>query len=343
MNRSTDDRVAHVRRLLAAAHAVYEERSRIAPLVARCTGLTSEGVELGFASLERDASDADLRALVAGAGSAERVHVILSANVFVAHLRALAIARATADRVTIRASRRDSVLARALVEAACDDAIAIVQERDVAADEVHVYGRDETIAAVRARTRPGVTVRGHGTGMGVAIVTLAAEMRAAAELLAADVLPFDQRGCLSPKIAFVEGDAARASAFARVLDEALREGGRRVPRGALFDDERDDARRWRDTMAFAGRVWHGDHHTVALGAAGAPPLIPPAGRHVYVAPEPTLNAAVLRLMTIARFVVAVGADDPARIEAAVPDHVRVSKLGRMQRPPLDGPVDRRSS
>jgi hypothetical protein len=274
------------------------------------------------------------------------VHVILSANVFVAHLRALAIARAAADRVTIRASQHDSVLAHALVEAACDDAIAIVQERDVAtvaADEVHVYGRDETIAAVRARTRPGVIVRGHGTGMGVAIVTFAAEMRAAAELLAADVLPFDQRGCLSPRIAFVEGDAARASSFAQMLDEALREGGRRVPRGALFDDERDDARRWRDTMAFVGRVWHGDHHTVALGAAGAPPLIPPAGRHVYVAPEPTLHAAVLRLMTIARFVVAVGADDPARVEAAVPNHVRVSKLGRMQRPPLDGPVDRRSS
>ena len=344
MNRSVDARVADVRRLLAAARTVYADRARIAPRVARCTGLTSEGVELGFESLERDANDADLRALVAGAGNAERVHAILSANVFVGPLRALAIARATADRVTVRPSPRDPVIAQALVEAAADAAIAVVAERDVASvasGEIHVYGRDETLAAVRARARAGVTVRGHGAGMGVAIVTRAADLVAAADRLAADVVPFDQRGCLSPRIAIVEGDAARALSFAHMVDECLRAWGRRVPRGVLFDSERGDATRWRDTMDFAGRVWAGDHHMVALGAAGAPLPIPPPGRHLYVAPEATLHGVTLSLTPIARFVVAVGADDPAAVQGIAPAHARVMKLGHMQRPALDGPVDRR--
>jgi len=132
MSRTVDDRVADVRRLIGAARSVYANRARIAPQVARCTGLTPEGVALGFESLEREASDADLRALIARSGVADCVHAILSANVFVSAMRALVIARATADRVTIHPSRRDPVLAIALVEAAADPAIVVQPERDVA-------------------------------------------------------------------------------------------------------------------------------------------------------------------------------------------------------------------
>jgi hypothetical protein len=43
---------------------------------------------------------------------------------------------------------------------------------------------------------------------------------------------------------------------------------------------------------------------------------------------------------IARFVAAIGFDDPAFTAADLLDHaVRVSAVGRMQRPVLDGPVD----
>jgi hypothetical protein len=42
-------------------------------------------------------------------------------------------------------------------------------------------------------------------------------------------------------------------------------------------------------------------------------------------------------------VLAVGSDDPQRAQAIAPDHARLDLLGRMQHPPLDGPVDRRAS
>jgi hypothetical protein len=346
VSRSVDERVADVKRLLAAARAVHTDRSHIASDIGRATGLTMAGVELGFASLERDASDADLCALVASAGNARRVHVILSGNVFVSALRAIAIARAAADHVTVRPSSRDRMLTHALVEAARDDAIAVVEERDVSqssADEIHVYGHDATIGVVRARARPRVVVRGHGAGIGVAVVTRAAGVDAAADGLAADVVPFDQRGCLSPRVAIVEGDDAEAHAFARALHERLRGWGTHVQRGVLSDDERIDAVRWRAAMAFAGCVWEGDDHAIALAPTGSPLAVPPPGRHLYVVPEPVLDATTaLRLAPVARFVVAVGTDDPARVTRFAPPHARVSMLGGMQRPPLDGPVDRRS-
>jgi acyl-CoA reductase-like NAD-dependent aldehyde dehydrogenase len=341
--------MADVREVLEYGRAVFAGRAGIAPAIAEASGLTAEGVELGFESLERDASDAELRAFVAAAGDAERVHVVLSANVFVAPLRAIALARAVAERVTVRPSSRDPVLTRAIVEAAAaagDDALTLVDERDVAsldAGEVHVYGRDATIAAVRARVPPGVVVRGHGSGMGIAIVSRDAQLDAAADALARDVVAFDQRGCLSPRLTMVLGSAARAEAFAEALHASLGALGMRVPRGQLSGGERADARRWRDALVFAGRVWDATEHAVALAPEGAPLPVPPAGRHVTVVPMSSPDAVVAALAPVARFVVAVGTDDLGGLGAMALAHARTSELGAMQRPPLDGPVDRRSA
>jgi len=344
VTRTLDQRVDDVRRLLHAAQRVYDARAAIVPQIAHSTGLTHEGVELGFESLERQASDADLRTLVAGAGDAERVHVVLSANVFVAPLRALALARATSTRVSVRPSPREPNLTRALVEMSGDDTIAIVEDRDlsrVERGEIHVYGRDETIAAARACARPGIVVREHGAGLGIAIVTRLADVDAAAEALANDVVPFDQRGCLSPRVVLVEGDADRGERFASTLDAHLSEWGRRVPRGALFEAEVADAVVWREALAFAGRLWRGPCHDVALAPPSGPLAIPPPGRCVHVLTARSLLDVVAQIAPIARFVVAVGTDDPKAVEGVGMRGSRVSLLGRMQRPPMDGPVDRR--
>jgi hypothetical protein len=374
MIRTFDDRARAVRRLLEAARAVHADRARFAAAIARSSGLSPEGVELGFGSLETVASVEDLRGLIASAGDARHVHVILSANVFVAPLRAIAIARAAASRVTVHPSTRDPTLAVALIEAAGDPAITLASGRDLAAlgaDRIDVYGRDETIAAVRASVRrgvtrgggPGVEVRGHGAGLGLAFISRAdgrAAITAAAEALAADIVPFDQRGCLSPRVVLVEspdgaggGGAAEGTdptddegiAFAVALHERLGAWGLRVPRGALGEDERSAASRWRDALSFAGRVWTGPDHVVAFvrgERAGTLPLVvPPPGRHLLVVPVRSAEAARAAIAPIAPFVVTVGSPEPARAAEIAPAHARLAQLGCMQRPPLDGPVDRR--
>jgi hypothetical protein len=289
------------------------------------TGLSRQGVELALARhVETSASDEELASLVAYAGRTERVHVVLSANVLVAPVRAVAIAVAASDRVTVKPSRREPVFAKSLVDALADPRVTIGE--DEGASEIHVYGRDETIADVRRAAGPRVRVRGHGAGMGIAIVTR--DFADAARALAEDVIPFDQRGCLSPRVAYVRGDA---EAFGRLLFEALEARGREIPRGTL--EEAEEAARWCSTIAYAGALHRGD--TCAVGVADVR-AIPPTGRHVLVRPFP------VALGDDARFVVAVGSDmSPDESHAIAPPHARLSALGAMQRPPLDGPVDRR--
>jgi hypothetical protein len=341
MSRTVRERVCDVRRWIDAARAVYADRSRHAAGIAASTGLSLEGVDFGFESLERDATDDELRALVDSSGDAPSIHVILSANVFVAPLRAIAIARAASDRVTVRPSSRDPTLTHALVAAAGDASVSIVPGRDVPADagRIDVYGRDETIARVRSAAGRGVVVRGHGAGLGVAFVDRSCEILAVAQALAFDVVSFDQRGCLSPRVVLVEGSAEHGEAFADALYGGLATLGFTVPRGALSPEERMDGKRWRDTLTFAGRVWEGYDHVVALAPPAAPLAIPPSGRHVLVAPVADAAAARSLLEPIRRFVVTVGGHGAGAI---APPHARIATMGRMQRPPLDGPVDRRS-
>lgn len=330
-----------VRAALAAAARLHARRDELAPVLAASTGLSLEGVLLGFESLERAATDDDVARLAASVEPAEEAAVILSANVFVAPLRALVLARASAPRVRVRASRREPVFARALVEELGDPAITLEPDLDVAAVRrgvIWIYGRDETVADVRARAR--VPVLAHGAGMGVALLSAAAATGGSAEAIARDVVAFDQRGCMSPRLVLVEGDAARASAIGVALHEAL--GASAVPRGVVDPEERAAARRWADTLAMAGELHAGARHAVGVAPEGAPLAVPPPGRHVHVAPFRDRGALAASAARLAPAVVAVGVDDASAplARSLFPD-ARALPLGAMQRPPLDGPVDQR--
>ena len=335
--------LADVRNLVRAARDVVEARRQIALAIVEATGLSPEGVELALTRhVEIDATDSDLEKLVAAAPVASKISVVLSSNVFVGALRAIAIARAGSDDVVIRPSRRDPTFARALVAAAKDPALRLDESFDVAKQsdgEVHVYGRDETIADVRAKTR--VPVRGHGSGMGVAWISERASLAEAARALADDVIAFDQRGCLSPRFAIVEGDDGRSSAFADALHVELERLESTVPRGHVPTDERAAGDRYVATMTYAARALHGKAHAIGVAPAGAPLVLPPPYRHVHVAAAPSAAEARKLVAPFDKGIIAVGTDDEAAARDIAPAHARVSALGRMQRPPLDGPVDRR--
>jgi hypothetical protein len=146
---------------------------------------------------------------------------------------------------------------------------------------------------------------------------------------------------MSPRAAFVEGDAARADAFASRLHDRLVAWDVRAPRGALTDAERIESRIWRDTRAFSGRLLEGEGHAVAVAREPAPTAFGPTGRHVAVCPVARLDDVAASISPVTALVVAVGTDDLARARAVAPSHARLAPLGRMQSPPLDGPVDLR--
>jgi hypothetical protein len=337
--RRVERAVALARRIADPADPLGNEARRE---LAVTSGLSREGVELALTQhLEVAITDADLASLLDAVDLAPRCHVILAANVCTAALRALALALAASPSVTIRPSRRDPGLAPILARElgiAITDVVAAVP-----GDALHVYGSDATIADVRASTAEGVLVRGHGTGLGIAIVSADVDLDVAAQALAADVIPFDQRGCLSPRFALVEGGEDRAAAFAAALHAALRDLGDRIPRGPLDDAASAAIALYGAAIDAVGERFAGPQHVVGLDPAPRTLMLPPAARVVHVIPASAIDTGRL-LEPWARFLTTVGEAGPgALLDAviAIAPEARRAKLGRMQRPALDGPVDRR--
>lgn len=331
---------ARIRALLEAAQEVARGSTSVPSLV-RSTGLSAEGVRLALArSLEREVSPPDLETLVARVRPAEAVSVVLAANVFTASVRALALAVASAPRVFVRPSRRDPWFASELVRTLEDPRVVLVDEVRAHEGVVHAYGRDATMRALAERTR--MPVWAHGAGLGVALVGADVDAREAAERVADDVVLFDQRGCLSPRAVVVAGGAARAEPFADALHAALVQRRHEVPVGAFSAEERAEIEAAARVALLCGDVV-GDlgARVAVVGHDPSRPLpILPPGRNVLVVAVDDVPAAGEVLRALGRAVVGVAVSG-VDLAAIAPPWARVARLGALQRPRLDGPVDLR--
>jgi hypothetical protein len=213
-----------------------EARAQLLP----ASGLSREGLELALAQhLETEASAIERVRLLAWAKPSERCH-LLSANVVTGALRAIVLGLVSAPHVLVKPSRRDPALARLLVchiaPLLASGSIMLVESLAAeAGDQVHAYGSDDTLVAIAGALPEGARLRGHGSGFGVAVIDETDDLEAAAKGLARDVVAFDQRGCLSPRVAIALGGAARARSVALALSEALEDLVKKIPRGQLDD------------------------------------------------------------------------------------------------------------
>jgi hypothetical protein len=310
-------------------------------------GLSPEGVAWALERhLETRPTEAQIDALVASVPASGRAFVVLSANVFTAALRAVALAAAASPRVVVCPSRREplfsSLLVRALGEGRAPFELSLGEaRRALPGEQVHAYGRDETMAALRSSLAPGVLFWPHGAGVGVAAIGAGAG-RAAAWRLALDAVAFDQRGCLSPRVALFEGDEGAGLAFAGELARALGALAGRVPPGEVGAGELASRRAYADAMAVAGEVYEGPGHLVGFDPAPRALAFPAGPRALHVARVGGEGEAFGLLAPFAGLVAALGGRGRlADALGARLGRARRSALGQMQRPPLDGPVDRR--
>jgi hypothetical protein len=351
-----------IERLLTVARRIADASDPLgiearAGLVAT-SGLSREGIELALTEhLETSPSDEEITALLASVAAPRprRCHVVIAANVCTGAHRAIAVALATSPAVVVRPSSRDPVLAELFVrELRADTSFwaaggSIDQATDVRpapGDELHVYGSDATVESLRAASGPSVIVRGYGTGLGIAAVGLHVSEREAARALTRDVIPFDQRGCLSPRAVLVEGSPSRAVAFCEALHEELGAAEKHIPRGELDRSTHAELAMYRASIEAIGRLYAGPGHAVGLDLEPRGLLLPPAARALHVVPASPASVSLL-LAAWARYVTAVGvgANDDGALTHAILAEVpgaRLSPLGRMQKPPFNGPVDRRS-
>ncbi|HEY8348176.1 MAG TPA: acyl-CoA reductase [Symbiobacteriaceae bacterium] len=120
------------------------------------------------------------------------------------------------------------------------------------AGAVVVYGSDASVAAVRRLVPPGVRFIGHGHKIGFAVVAREAATAETARRLALDVAMYDQQGCVSPHMAFVErGGPLSPRDFAAACGQALAALEGEMPRSRLSPEEAMALRQARDEAEFA--------------------------------------------------------------------------------------------
>ncbi|MBX5476878.1 MAG: hypothetical protein IRZ18_07155 [Clostridia bacterium] len=240
------------------------------------------------------------------------------------------------------------------------------------ADAVAIYGGEAAVAALRPLVSEGKRLAVYGPRLSAAHVAAAAlaDGRAAARAaraLARDVALYDQHGCLSPQMAFVErGGAVGPRAFAAALARALARVERVLPRGPLPEGAAAAVLAARARAEFSGgaELWlpedGGLAWTVTLepwppqpesrpGAAGAPaPALSPGFRTIALYEVDSLSdtLAALRPYAPRLSTLALAPDPPAwpalpLRELAELGVSRVTALGRMQAPPPVWPHDGR--
>ena len=343
-----DPRRARLEALLESARALADARSEYGHgarkrLVAS-SGLSPEGVDFALARcLEVAPSVAEISALFAATPRAARAHVLLSANVFVAAHRAIAIALAASAEVCVRPSRREPELAELLAHGAPGLFQLVDELAPSPGDHVWAYGSDETLRSVMSALPPAVTLHAHGTGFGIAVLgdEPSATLEARLSALAEDIALFDQRGCLSPRVLFVLGDVVRAREVAAELARALSALERRVPRGTLSAQELTEISAYRDSASYAGELLSAGLGFVGVGESERL-LLPPVGRNLHVLPVSSPLAALGAKAPFVTSYALASVSDALRPELAraLPG-ARACAFGHMQTPPFDGPVDRR--
>ena len=221
------------------------------------------------------------------------------------------------------------------------------------ADCVTVTGSDETIAEVRCHLPPRVRLLGYGHQVSFAYVTSESLSGYGAKKVVAraadDVVAWNQLGCLSPHLFYVEtGGGMQAEQFAEMLAEELARREEIEPRGELpvadaaTITSKRDFYRVRAAASSETRLWCSDGSTAWTVVFEADPRFQLSclNRFVYVKAVANLTDALHHADAVRGQVSTVGVaahTEAARVLASRLARwgvTRVCPLGRMQNPPL---------
>lgn len=221
------------------------------------------------------------------------------------------------------------------------------------ADCVTVTGSDETLAAVRKKLSPHTRFLGYGHRLSFGyvageVLTLMHARKIVARA-ADDAVAWDQLGCLSPHVLFVQsGGEISPEKFAEQLAEELARREQTEPRGKISTEtaatiaSRRSIYEMRAAHSTSTRLWQSKDSTAwtVVCEADAPFPISCLHRFIHVRPVPGIADMLQNADALRRQISTVG--------LAVPEHrigevakqfgrwgaTRVCPLGQMQNPPL---------
>jgi hypothetical protein len=220
-------------------------------------------------------------------------------------------------------------------------------------DCVTATGSDETLAAIRGRLPARVRLLEYGHRLSFGYVASDAlsrfELKKTVQRAALDVAAWDQLGCLSPHVIYVEhGSAVSAELFGEMLAEQLALLEAEQPRGKIPAEEsaaiasRRSFYEIRAASVGDAKLWRSDGSTAwtVVYEADAQFQVSCLNRFVYVKPVAHLTDALHHAEIVRGKVSTVGlaaSADKAQelaMQLARWGALRICPLGRMQDPPL---------
>lgn len=212
------------------------------------------------------------------------------------------------------------------------------------ADCAIVYGNNTTLAAVRPHIPVTAKTIFHGHKLSLGVIAREATGVDLAEKAAIDIVLYDQRGCLSPHLYYVEsGGAASPHDFAKQLADALRAAAVKWPKGAVSADEAGRIQQLRAALPLKGGAVFQSEKGVDWTVLFDPDpefTASPLSRTIWIKPVDDLSDIPPLLVPVGDLVQAVGvAASPERAEAlantlSIIGGCRICAIGDMQRPPL---------
>jgi hypothetical protein len=286
--------------------------------------------------------------------------LVLAGNVFTACARGTALPLLFGWPVLAKASSRDDVFPLLLECALGESDAQLAQAFRVVtfpgeeearnavlfeqADAVSAYGSDSTLNAIRAQLSATVSFIPHGHGLGAAFIGSAALAnlslaREVARGLALDVAAYDQRGCMSPLVAWVARDAnVGLQQFGELVHAELSALSTSLPRGPLPMAVASAQLSWRGISAIRGSLLEGDGFAVACEDTGSLRLSP-GHRNLQLLGVASIQALPHKLSPLGvhlKCLGVAGVSDLRSVLALLPARVapRVCPVGSMQTPPL---------
>jgi hypothetical protein len=220
-----------------------------------------------------------------------------------------------------------------------------------AADAVVVYGGQEVVAAMRARTPASARFLGYGHRLSFGVLAreaVSGDAAGSAAQAALAVATFDQQGCVSPHLFYVEEGGSRSPAeWAGELAGAMRELEVELPRGQLAPGEAAAIRQLRGEVEFAQLAGTGVELHASVGGTGWTVIHDPdpafeascLNRVVRVKPVAELMEVVEHARPIAPVLQSVGVAGPAERMEPLADALallgasRITPLASLPWPP----------
>ncbi len=212
------------------------------------------------------------------------------------------------------------------------------------ADLAILYGSDETIAQVRELIPPPTRTLFHGHKLSLGVIARESIQKEVAERAAVDITLYDQMGCLSPHLFYVESLGNHTPLeFAQWLSQALYAASNRLPKGETSPVIAAQIQQLRGSLPLRGGKVFSSPKGVDWTVLYDPDprfSASPLSRTIWVKPVHDLTEIIPHLEPIHTALQAIGIAIPEDRKAELIPAIskigasRICAIGKMQTPPM---------